>query len=441
MNFEVSSFQVGRKVVKGLKIIGDVIENRNNTHTIILLDVSGSMDQNSKLKNVKKSLYFMIKFLQKTDHISLVTFNYESNIIIENMNVSNEYIDTFTYAVDTIQADGGTNLSSGLFNVKGLIERAKLINQGLSKTGLIILTDGHTNEGLTRSEDILRIIESIKLADSNVSITTIGYDEDHNANLLKDIATTGGGSYNIVNNQEEVASVFGDILGGLMTTTAHNVVVKYPSVWNCLNAYTKKNINNITTLNIGDINAESETIILFENTDSSVITLEGYNTKDFSYILKTIPFINLSTAIIPYMVTYIRIGIAYILEHMNQRDIIRPKFQILKTYISEPSIQAHPLIPFLLQQITSIERQLNENVNLNQTVNLQMSAFLSLGRGVSQRPNTPTAGQQTEEDEITNRMHNVSINTPFSNRVQQQLTQQLVNMTQEQNPENYYIEV
>ena len=226
-----------------------------------------------------------------------------------------------------------------------------------------------------------------------------------------------------------------------MTTTAHNVVVKYPSVWNCLNAYTKKNINNITTLNIGDINAESETIILFENTDSSVITLEGYNTKDFSYILKTIPFINLSTAIIPYMVTYIRIGIAYILEHMNQRDIIRPKFQILKTYISEPSIQAHPLIPFLLQQITSIERQLNENVNLNQTVNLQMSAFLSLGRGVSQRPNTPTAGQQTEEDEITNRMHNVSINTLFSNRVQQQLTQQLVNMTQEQNTENYYIEV
>jgi Mg-chelatase subunit ChlD len=429
MNYEVSSFRVANKTIKGLKIIGDTIETRNNTHTIILLDVSGSMNEARKLYNVKRSLHFMIKFLQKTDHISLVTFAHDSNIIIENMKVSKDYIDTFTYAIDTIQADGGTNLSSGLFKVKGLIQRANLVNQMISKTGLIILTDGHTNEGVTRSDDLLRIIESIKTDDPNLSITTIGYDEDHNAKLLKDIATSGGGSYNIVNNQEQVASVFGDILGGLMTTTAQNVVVKYPSSWECINTYTKKVDPNTTTLNIGDINAESETIILFDNTDNSDIILEGYATKDYSHIQKTVKFENLSNNNVSYKVSYIRLGIAYILEHMNDHALVRPKVQIIKSYLSEASIQSHPLLPFLLQQIVSIERQLSQNINFNQTANLQMSTVLGLGRGVSQYPQNVS---QSDENDITDRMNNVSIyQTPFSNRVQQELTQQLVNMTQD----------
>jgi Mg-chelatase subunit ChlD len=437
MNFEVSSFLVENKEVKGLKIIGDSIQNRNNTHTIVLLDVSGSMNEDSKLNNVKKSLHFLIKFLQKTDHISLVTFNSNSNIIIENMKVSNDYIETFKYAIDIINANGGTNLSSGLLNVKGLIERAKEVNQNISKTGLIILTDGYTNEGITKSEDIIRLIESLKNVDSTLSITTIGYSDGHNANLLKDIATNGGGSYNIVNNQEQVASVFGDILGGLMTTIAQNVVVKYPSSWNCINIYTKKENNNIISLNIGDVNAESETIILFENADNSSIIIEGFSTKDFTQITKTIEWTNLSTNKVSYVVSYICNAIAYILSNMNNIIMIRPKVLIIKAYLSEPSIQSHPLIPFLLQEMVSIERQL-EGANTNQTMNLQTSALLALGRGVSQYQTPPPIQRRRgvrrlsfDEDILVNNLNNITIQTPFSNRFQQELTEQMVNMTQD----------
>ena len=100
MNFEVSDIQVNNNYIKGVKILGDKNEQgeRNSTHTIILLDVSGSMDESNKLKNVKKSLNFLIKFLQPTDRLTLITFNSMSQIVIQNMNVTQEYITTFQYS-------------------------------------------------------------------------------------------------------------------------------------------------------------------------------------------------------------------------------------------------------------------------------------------------------------------------------------------------------
>ena len=65
MNFELNEITVHSKPVKCLKIIGKPIQSRNPTHTIVLLDTSGSMDEGSKLANVKKSLTFLLKFLHK----------------------------------------------------------------------------------------------------------------------------------------------------------------------------------------------------------------------------------------------------------------------------------------------------------------------------------------------------------------------------------------
>ena len=133
MNYEVSDVSVNNKTIKGIKLIGSDIDIRNPTHTIVLLDTSGSMECEGKLINVKKSLYFLLRFLQKTDRLSLVTFSSSSHIIIENMNVTSEYLETFRFTIDTLSAAGGTNLSAGLLNVKSIIERTDDNN---CKTGL-----------------------------------------------------------------------------------------------------------------------------------------------------------------------------------------------------------------------------------------------------------------------------------------------------------------
>jgi hypothetical protein len=193
------------------------------------------------------------------------------------------------------------------------------------------------------------------------------------------------------------------------------------------------------------VNAESETIILFVNTDNNDVIIKGCNTKDFRQIVNTVKWNTeyLSNDRVPYIVSYIRNGIAYILANMNNREMIRPKISIIKSYLSEPIIQTHPLIPFLLQEINSIEQQVNNGVNNNQSSNLQTSAFLALGRGTSQYQTPPpihrvsrvrrrlSFSEAIDEDVLVNSMNHINIQTPFSNRIQQELTQQMLNLTQE----------
>jgi len=435
MNTEVSEITVNGKILKGLKIIGNPIQERNSTHTIVLLDTSGSMDENKKLNNVKKSLNFLLKFLQKTDYLSLVTFNFGSEIVIDNMKVTSEYIETFKYAIDTLNAEGGTNLSSGLLNVKSILERAD--HTQVSKTGLIILTDGQVNEGVIKSEELMRIIYLIKGIEPNISITTIGYGEDHNAALLNNIATNGGGSYSVVKNIEEVASVFGDILGGLMTTVAQNVKIEYPSSWNCINMYSKNIQNSSTNLFIGDICAESETILLFENTDATNIRISGVSTTDYSNINKEITWsTNLSTNKEAYHMAYIRNIVAYILKNMKNmtNDVIKNTLNSIKEYLNQPMIQFHPLTRMLKNEIENIENQITTPTHLNTTMNLQTSAFLALGRGTSTprhilRRRMSYISPDDMVEAMNEAMNNVTMATPFSNRIQRDLTQQITSMT------------
>ena len=427
---EVCQISMNNNILKGVKIIGNPIAQRNNTHTIVLLDTSGSMGEDKKLENVKKSLNYLLKFLQSNDYLSLVTFNYGSEIIIQNTKVSSEYLETFKYAIDTLHAEGGTNLSSGLLNVKHIITHAD--TSQVSKTGLIILTDGQVNEGVTKSEELMRIIQSIKEVNPNISITSIGYGEDHNAALLSTIATNGGGSYNVVKNIGEVATVFGDILGGLMTTVAQNVSITYPSSWNCINMYSTTTSNNTNTMYIGDIHAESETILLFENTNDSNIYIGGALTHDYSMMRKEINWTsNISQDSMPYYMAYIRNSIAYILKNLKTLDAhqIQSTLVHMKEYLNQPMIQFHPLTRLLKSEITNIENQIIRPNALDTTLNLQTSAFLGLGRGASAPRRHPLRRQMSinEMDTILDDMINIS--TPFSNRVQRELTQQIMSMT------------
>lgn len=427
MDFEVNEITVHAKPIKCLKIVGSSIEQRNPTHTIVLLDTSGSMDEGNKLNNVKKSLTFLLKFLQKSDYISLVTFSSNSEILIQNINCSNEYMEAFRYTIQTLKAEGGTNLSAGLLNVKNILEQTT----HTCKTGLIILTDGHTNEGLTRSDDILRIINGIKVVNPSISITTIGYNDDHNANLLKDIATNGNGSYNIVNNIEQVATVFGDILGGLMSVVVQNVNATYPSSWKNLNMYKTKENNGLSVLDIGDVCGESETILLFENADNSSVTVSGIITSNLESAQINISWNPTSYPVIkePYMMAYIRNSIAYILNNLANldKDETKAKLTEMKEFLNSTSVQHNPLTRMLKDEISSIEDQLCSSV-LDTTNNLQASVMLGLSRGLSRARHIPR--QVNNLDNMVDAFQHMNVTmTPFANRVQRELTQRITSMT------------
>jgi len=432
MNCEVSEINNNNTPIKGIKIIGDKAIQRNAMHTIVLLDISGSMNQDNKLVNVKKSLNFLVKFLQSSDHLSLITFNHISQIMIQNMNVTPDYITTFHHIINTLMANGGTNLSAGLLNVKSVLERC--VDENL-KTGLIILTDGHTNEGIISKTDILRIVESIKTVLPSISITTIGYNDDHNAELLKSIAVNGAGSYNIVNNSDQVATVFGEILGGLMSTVVQNCYVKYDSSWETLNMYPTTKEGYKTIIYIGDITAESETILLFKNTNTSSVEVGGVSTKDFSTITHNLDFTHMSQNTESYYIAYIRFQIAYILENLNNltNETVINRLKPIKDYLDIPLNALHPLVSYLRREISSIEEQVEYPVSMNNTQNLQQSMCLAFGRGTSSQRVLLRRQliHHYDIDSAPNNASNINIMiTPFSNTAQREVSQCAVEYTQ-----------
>ena len=395
MDIEVSEITIDNRPIKGVKLIGHPCEQRIPVHTIILLDTSGSMNFNSKLKNVKKSLYYILKFLQN-DYLSLISFSDTSEILLENTRITPDQTAMLHFTIDKMTAENGTNLSAALLNAHTILQR----NTSIVKTGIIILTDGHANEGITKSEDLLNIISTIP-----VSITTIAYGEDHNADLLKDIAVNSGGSYNMVNNLEQVGSVFGDILGGLKTCILQNILVKH--TMSSLSPYPTK----AGVMNIGDIYAESETVLLFEGDGD--VCIEGITTSDYKWFSKSVNWNNMSENKTSYYITYARLEIANILQHMSL-----PKEQIIAKIVKlKPILDNinHPLVAHLVNEIENIQNQLSED-HLNTSVNLQSSAFYSLGRGV--------------QSQMANQLHNIHIQSPFANSTQRQITESIQHMSQ-----------
>lgn len=58
-----------------------------------------------------------------------------------------------------------------------------------------------------------------------ISMHCFGYGVNHNADLLRELATAASGSYYFVENDTSVGSAFGDCLGGVLSVVAQNAVV------------------------------------------------------------------------------------------------------------------------------------------------------------------------------------------------------------------------
>lgn len=184
----------------------DKITSRNPQNLIFVIDISGSMDK-KPIELVKESILFTIKQLKNKDTITVIVFNDSAKIVLNEYEIgteivkektslfnflsSNETIDVSTL-INDIKAVGNTNLSEGL-NL-GLEKYLKMSNKNYSS--ILLQTDGKVTRGVTRTEDIIKIVK--KFNEKNklvVPINTFGFDSEHNQNLLKGLSDIGKGAY------------------------------------------------------------------------------------------------------------------------------------------------------------------------------------------------------------------------------------------------------
>lgn len=400
-------------------IKGQASDHRQPVHLVFVIDTSDSMNDGAKLESVKHSLKFITCLLNPEDLVSIITFGEESEIIMNKASASES--DAILYATSTLETGGCTNLSAGLMNVMDCVMGASPTH----KEGVLLLTDGHANRGVYSKDALDGIVKSILERTPSLTLNTVGYGHDHNTQLLRDVAVQGGGSYNVVYNLEGVATTFGEILGGMTTVVAQNVIVSLPAGVTVNTGYAVTKGDTIQ-VRIGDVYAENEIIVLYDGVQAQAQAEVSYhNMLTFS-----------STSVRPTCTPYtgqeipkniqqarFRLQVSQILGKPDE-----PKARALLLELKALPYCREQLIQMMIDDLETLLHTLRypSNTTLAATTSMaQHSAYLSLGRGLR---SVEPASAPMDDDPIEPALRTAAVDTtfsPFSNNAQRNATANL----------------
>ena len=163
-----------------------------------VLDCSGSMG-GTPLKTVKQATHRLVDRLTERDRISIISFDHKAKVLVANQPATD--LESIKRKIDGLRAGGGTCIDGGL--KAGIEQLATGKEDRISQ--LLLLTDGENEHG-----DNAR---AIKLADVavgyNLTVSTLGFGDHWNQDVLEQVADAGGGSLNYIEHAEEAVGIFG----------------------------------------------------------------------------------------------------------------------------------------------------------------------------------------------------------------------------------------
>lgn len=407
----------------GIHLKGRARTGRQAVHLLFLIDVSGSMNHENRLTNVKKSIKFILPFLTAEDEISIVTFSDDAETILSHMPVTDENKHIIEYKLERMTVQGRTNLSAGLLTSANVFRQH---TEGQRKQGLVLLTDGFTNVGACDDATLNTIITNILTNNAGLSITSVAYGETHNAALMSKIGVEGGGSYNIVNNLENVASVFGEIVGGLLSVAAQMIEIILPPGAECETVYAKKRLEDGSMrIRIGDLYAEAEQTLIFKSSpEQGGIRVEGVampTLEQFSNIYIPILLEEGEESDSVLTLADYRQQVSMILTRFNapsssHLDAFYIEVKELKETLTKSRLKEDALVVLMLEDLNLIleerhmRRQGTEQNELTASIT-QHAAYLGVARGL------PTPARTVGFTQVP------PVYSEFSNQTQRRITQ------------------
>ena len=389
----------------GILLKGRSRSTRQPVHMMMLVDTSGSMDDANKLESVKRSLQVMLVLLGDQDRLSLVTFDDSSKVVLNRTTPTASDREAISYRISSLHTNGSTNMSSGLLEMREAVEDA---TSG-RKQGILMLTDGLANIGVMDTPGLVAIVRRILQEKPGVSISTVGYGADHNTDLLTEIAKEGGGAYNVVKSLEDVASTFGDVLGGLMSISVQRATLEFPPGYKVYSSYpTTVESSGFTHVSIGDIYSDTEITVLFEGEPSmGPIRVLGTDMMTLDSIdeLSAPELITDDEAFLTcFLVAQFRREVSELLKSMrsSRTAVTAQQISDLMQRIRESvRIREHPIVPFLLEDLQQAHDIRAGNRMMSQeeaTEMAQHSAYIGMSRGLrtqtSQVPSIPPPGRR-----------------------------------------------
>ncbi len=184
----------------------------------LVVDRSGSMDDEGRMVYVKRGLHLMRDQLQDGDRLDLVLFDHRSCTVLENFVVGRDDPALLREVVDRIQPEGGTNLDAGLREAYAVAARKE--GKGRNRR-VMLLTDALLNVGEIDPDVVSEI--GRRFEEEEIRLTGIGVGRSFNDAVLDRLTEKGKGAYVYLGSEAVVDRIFGEGFDSLVETIAHDV--------------------------------------------------------------------------------------------------------------------------------------------------------------------------------------------------------------------------
>ncbi|HXA00969.1 MAG TPA: VWA domain-containing protein [Cytophagaceae bacterium] len=203
-----------------IELNGSGASKRLPLNISLVLDRSGSMEQEERMHNAKIAVNYLIDHLNPNDIVSIVAYDHIAMVLHGSEPVTDK--EHLKKKIHRIFPGGTTNISGGL--EKGYAE----VNLTYSKDRInrvLLLSDGKANEGITE-DYLLDLIVKDHSQKQNISLSTFGLGHEFNETLMHDMAESGGGNYYFIETAPEALRDFEQEIKLLLTLVARNASLK-----------------------------------------------------------------------------------------------------------------------------------------------------------------------------------------------------------------------
>ena len=204
-------------VLVGARARNASAQTREGRNIVLLLDVSGSMAPADRLPLIKTALGLFVDTLNPDDRLAIVTYAGSSGVALPSTPVRRR--DVIQRAIASLNAGGSTNGAQGIVTAYR-IARETYIPGGVNR--VMLATDGDFNVGVTREDDLVRLIERER--DSGVFLSIFGVGTGNlNDSALEKIANKGNGHYVYLDSLQEARRVMLHETDAMLETVAKDV--------------------------------------------------------------------------------------------------------------------------------------------------------------------------------------------------------------------------
>ena len=234
------------------------VEISDPVHIALLLDVSSSME-GERLTTLQNSLKAFLRCLSSNDCLTIITYSSNATVLCSYTLVGHNEA-YWTNMIDGLVANGNTNMESAFTLLSRTCQQAP--------HAIILLTDGLVNAGASSAKAIILPLETNARLHST-AIFTLGFGNDHNQIMLRDIALNTQGNYFYCDKSEDLPQTFGSILGILRNRYIEDIVLDLPFEYEWLERSTPKDKRGV---HINFLSGGTTQRFVFKKNTSELIT-------------------------------------------------------------------------------------------------------------------------------------------------------------------------